>query len=203
MRRVIFAKPVDMSDAVVSAQEMGESPFALLVEYIRPTSGFLGLKRTYGLKARIKMRDGVTGEALLQRHPEILDFEIYVDREREVAVDRHKELHEELRENMNPTFVWTPQFYGIVGKLAWNKWEHERSVRVDFKTLLKGIEVKGEKMERLSWLARELTNAVDRLAAKIATGQSFDRNERRVYASGKPKKVEKAKPNVPPGKWRR
>lgn len=197
LRKVIFTTPLDTED-LVDKRELGRAPFALVVEYLPPQK-----KDQYRLKLRIVLRDDTVRE-LIARHG-LSKVELHVDRDALVVEAKHKELNEQWQDGLAKGglgFIWSlaPAVLGV--QKARVMLEELRTVRVSFLGLLDGLEVTG-KMQEVTWLARELTNAIDRIAAQIDTGRAFDEGELRIFAPGKKVKSEKEKPRTPPSKWGR
>lgn len=199
MRRVWFSGGVSVDEGAVSAEDFGTAPFLLLVEYVPRSFG------RYRLKAQVRLRDPAIAE-LIARH-QLDRVELYVDAaadavdERQVAlgqdIDRDMQQHDMGYAFMPHLWIWS-----LLRQLD-IVYERQRVVRISLGRLLRGIEVKGS-MDELSWLARELTHGIDRLAAKIDTGRAFDSNEVRIYAPGEKRKPVKGKPGTPgtpPSQW--
>lgn len=197
LRKVIITTPLETDD-LIEKKELGAAPFALFVEYPPPKK-----KDQYRLKLRIVTRDREVDE-LIARHG-LSKVELHVDRDVLAVEAKRKALGEEVQEGLAQGglgYIWSFAPWIAAGRsvLIWA--EELRTVRVSFSTLLEGLEVTG-KMQEVTWLARELTNAIDRIAAQIDTGRAFDVGELRIFAPGKKVKHEKNKPRTPPSKWGR
>lgn len=197
MRRVIFAKRIAIGDDVVSARELGQAAFALVIEYVPPKRGH------YRIKARIKPRDDEIGH-LIAKH-KLAELELFVDRAATAADRALEDLRTERDEGLRDKgleYIWSHGLWWVLARqgAAWVR--QQRTVRVSFGRLLEGIEVDGT-MEELRHLARELTMQVDRLSAQIEAGASFDRGEIRVFAPGSRGKVEPEASRTPPSRWRK
>jgi hypothetical protein len=195
MRRVWFSKGIAGGDEMVGANDLGQAPFALLVEYVPPVKG------KYRIKVRIKLRDKCVAQ-LIAKHA-LHKIDIYIDREAKDADTRQAALSKEHHANMDADpFSYLAShrpMWTFARKLA--TWvEQERTVKISFGTLLDGIEITGG-MEELRRLARELTMGVDRLAAHIETGTIFDGGEVRIFAPGTRAKTPEKKPDTPPSQW--
>lgn len=195
LRRVWFSKGLNSGAGLIEEGEYGGAPFALVVEYVPPSHG------RYGAKLVI-IPANADVVALIDRH-KLRGLTVYIDKDA-LAVEAHRQdLNKELSEAMNTDgvgYIWSH-------RLAWmtlrqlGAWVQERSVvRITFETLLNGIEINGS-MEEVRRVIREVTMAIDKLAAGLETGSTFDSGDTRIFAPGTRKKKPDDKKGTPPSEW--
>jgi hypothetical protein len=181
----------------MSEAEFGRAPFALLIEYVPQDR-----RGIYGMRAEIRPRD-VDVIRLLKAHR--LDrLEIYISREAEAVAETTKEIAKEREQAIDaagPVYgfaahLWAP----LLWQSFRNSWRKSHAVHVTVSDLLDGIEIKGG-LDELSFFARELASAIDKVSAKIDTAKAFEENQIRIYGPGKKIKPVKDKSGTAPSDW--
>jgi hypothetical protein len=204
MRKVWSWRGGDAPVDIVRPTEMGRAPFALLVQYLPPKQRLSRLE--YRINVRIQLRDPAVA-AMIDRH-RLRRLHIYVDSDAQLLVTRQADLTAEFQQGIAASgaeYAWFVHRWGWLLTRKLVTWvQQQRTVAINFGTLLDGIEISGE-MDELRRLAYELTGAVDRLASQIETGAAFDAGQIRIYAPGDKAKPIKPKPgaktNTAPADW--
>lgn len=195
LTKVWFSDGLSGGDDLVSSDELGAAPFALAVEYVPPVGG------RYGAKLVVIPKDADV-VALIDKHG-LRKMPVFADRAvatHESDMAKLKGEYHALAENDPVGGLWSPQGWGIGLRFARSWVARQRAVGITLATLLDGIEVQGS-MEEVRRVVREVTMAIDKIAAGLETGATFDAGGIRVFAPGTRTKTVVVKPGVPPSEW--
>ncbi len=169
MRRVLFPPTMEVPDTLVRSEEMGTSPIALVVEFI-PRNWW----GTYKLAAMVKVRDQATLD-LISKNEEVAEAVLFEHQDVEAVEKRIEDVKGKLQdrcEQDGPAVGFNPLTLWYVGKFLCLEFDKARTVKITLQSLLDGVVVHSEQMERLSWMARELSGAVDKINGKIMDSNS-------------------------------
>jgi hypothetical protein len=176
---------------------MSTAPFALLVEFL-PVRDPWGRAKTYRAKMQIKLRDAEVLQ-LIDRHG-LRDVVIHTDGVVEATGKQQGETVQALETSVAGWDVAT---------LLRSMWTYGRlslkatcAVEITLGRLLHVVEIEGRTSDEISFVVAEVRGQIDRLAAKLATAESFEGGgEVRVYLPGEKVKPVKNKSGSPPSSW--